>query len=214
MDSEFLTLLKEIENARKGGFVKIALYAALSVIDTCAKVEYPECQAQSKRYIEWCKSYLYDNAVATTYRLTHVKNGVERFAEELYSLRCNVLHESNIEITNDKERYVNPLRQYIITSASTSEFCAAIIVVNEPYQYQSIDIGWLVSYIYCKALQYYENAEKENREKLDAINQFFIDERNIENLSKTWSMETLNKRSQRSENSKKSKNNGKTIIEK
>lgn len=219
--SEFIQLLDEIECCRMRGFIRPALYMALSVIDSCASVAYPEYSIQEtyKRYAKWIKEFLYDDELAYKYYYYYIcnnstdgiinirplKDAPDKIADEIYSLRCNLFHSSNIEITSDSQkRFVNISRVYVITPNSESEYgCGQLYISHWEHGYKPVDIGCLLIQIYKKAKEYYLTADAEIQKKLNAINEYVVDERNEnwrEKYYELTDLRQLNKRVHRNDN--------------
>ena len=59
--SHFIDYCDEIRAARKNGFARVALPAAIALPDICARVEYPELSSNKKvgeRYKKWIQTFL------------------------------------------------------------------------------------------------------------------------------------------------------------
>lgn len=216
MNSSFLKIVSEIESARIAGFIRPALYESISLIDLCGKVEY-QTDKTKERFINWTKQYLYDDTLAYAFwnipisewfnsdkdKISeYVETTADKFANEIYQLRCNLFHEGTVDNRKDRgdKKRVSPLRLYKITPMSSCGVYAGIMKDrNEPYQYQSVDIGLLIEHICRKAKMYYESGTASTKQTLDEIDEFFVDQRSddfFEEIGKVWTVEKLSKRSQ------------------
>lgn len=216
MNSSFLKIVSEIESARIAGFIRPALYESISLIDLCGKVEY-QTDKTRERFINWTKRYLYDDTLAYAFwnipiseRLNsdedkiseYVETTADKFANEIYQLRCNLFHEGTVDNRKDRgdKKRVSPLQLYEITPMSSCGVGVCIMKnPNEPYQYQPVDIGLLIEHICRKAKMYYESGTASAKQTLDEIDEFFVDQRNddfFEEIGKVWTVEKLSKRSQ------------------
>lgn len=215
MNSSFLKIVSEIESARVAGFIRPALYESISLIDLCGKVEY-QTDKTKERFINWTKQFLYDDMLAYTfwnipisewlnsdeYKISeYVKTTADKFANEIYQLRCNLFHEGTVDNRKDRgdKKRVSPLRLYEITPMSSCRVDVGIMKnPNEPYQYQPVDIGLLIEHICRKTKIYYESGTTSIKQMLDETDEFFVDQRSndfFKEIGKVWTAEKLNKRS-------------------
>lgn len=91
-------IIEEINNCLSHELLIAGLTLSLTLIDACARVEYPNQPVNNKRYKQWYQEFVVD-------KIFDVDLGVdERFkplypnSDEIYSLRNNMLHESNPKI--------------------------------------------------------------------------------------------------------------------
>ncbi|MGM9635315.1 MAG: hypothetical protein ACI3YE_04090 [Candidatus Avispirillum sp.] len=74
-----------------------ALFLSLALIDTCAKIEYPKMKPQKKPfyndYMKWI-----DNFYIPMYE--HTPSDPIITANDMYTLRCKILHEGTIFLNN------------------------------------------------------------------------------------------------------------------
>lgn len=215
MNSSFLKIVSEIESARIAGFIRPALYESISLIDLCGKVEY-QTDKTKERFINWTKRFLYDDTLAYAFwnisisewlnsdedKISeYVKTTADKFANEIYQLRCNLFHEGTVDNRKDRgdKKRVSPLRLYEITPMSSCGVGVSIMKSpNEPYQYQPVDIGLLIEHICRKTKMYYERGTASTKQTLDEIDEFFVDKRSddfFEEIGKVWTVEKLSKRS-------------------
>lgn len=201
MNSSFLKIISEIESARIAGFIRPALYESISLIDLCGKVEY-QTDKTKERFINWTKQFLYDGMLAYAFGnipnlewlnsdeniiSEYVKTTADKFANEIYQLRCNLFHEGTVDNRKDRgdKKRISPLRLYEITPMSSCNVGVSIMKnLNEPYQYQPVDIGLLIEYICRKTKIYYENSTASIKQVLDEIDEFFVDQRSNDFLKK------------------------------
>lgn len=78
-----------------------ALMVALTLPDICGHLEYPELGSQ-KRYVNWFNKYMLDkySFKVKVDRTPHVFLS----GEDCYALRCALLHEGDIDITEQRAR--------------------------------------------------------------------------------------------------------------
>lgn len=89
---ERIDFLKEdIKNKRTNNYGGLCL--AFSLVDACAKIEYPKEKSVGKRYRDWLGVYYVG---VQEPELTQIKRP-KLTAKEFYSTRCNFLHESTID---------------------------------------------------------------------------------------------------------------------
>ena len=99
---DFSDLLKEIEICLKEKHYIAALMMALTIPDSCGKMEYPK-EKNTSRYKKWYSNFV-DNV---NYINEHILQPDEPknpwlSADLVYSIRCNMLHENESKI-DDKD---------------------------------------------------------------------------------------------------------------
>lgn len=98
-------VIEEIRKSLDNGCPFAALSLSLILIDSCAKIEFPEL-GNKKRYIAWYDRHLTEkpsNGETSDYHFHGIENLPEINGETIYSLRCSVLHEGNPKI---EEKYI------------------------------------------------------------------------------------------------------------
>lgn len=80
-------LIDEINKALNAGLYLVALNSALTLPDICGKAEYPDCKT-GERYKKWYSEYVKDGDLP---------------ANIVYKLRCNMLHQGDVEPECGKE---------------------------------------------------------------------------------------------------------------
>ena len=137
-------LINEITQALNAGLYLVALNSALTLPDICGKAEYPEIK----------------------------KNG-DLPADIVYKLRCNMLHQGDVEPECGKETKFE-LQTNAFTAPLGIEFCFHTDVTHadgtseEKY---TVYVGYLCSVI-CQAAQNYYN---QNKDKFGFLNLNIVD---------------------------------------
>lgn len=185
--SHFIDYCNEIESARKNGFARVVLPAAIALPDICGRIEYPNRSGNKNvgwRYREWIQTFLkgvcpiestltclhckknYDTTTGSTCGDNCKKQeeaynyGIAQLATRLYQLRNNVTHEGNLQ----GEHYLFDL------AYSDAEFPIQMqSFTNGKWSYGKpvINLGVLIYALCSNAIQYYENACTEKQAKLD-----------------------------------------------
>ncbi|MGE9312899.1 hypothetical protein ACLOAU_14725 [Niabella sp. CJ426] len=86
-----MTFTEEIYHAYNSKYYQIALNSLFVIPDNCAALQDPDGKTSGKKYKEWCNKYYLSRY---EYEIT---------AEDLYSIRCSLLHQSSIN-ANSKMR--------------------------------------------------------------------------------------------------------------
>lgn len=184
--SHFIDYCDEIRAARKNGFARVALPAAITLPDICARVEYPELSSNKKvgeRYKKWIQTFLKginpeeancpclncekraDSPIefscnGCTLQEKAYAEGIKQLAIQLYELRNNITHEGNIQI-----------KYYLVDLAySDAKFPMHMQPYsNGQYLYRKplMNLGVLIDAFCLSAIRYYENTSDEKKEKLD-----------------------------------------------
>lgn len=154
-------LIKEIDIALNNKLYLTALTAALTLPDVCGKAEYPDSKTK-KRYTDWFNKYVPDAGIP---------------AENVYALRCSLLHEGSID-----DNIKNNIRFKLMTNEYTQpfglEFCFKSNIKHENGSSEdgvTVYVGFLCTIICDAASEYY----KANKEKFSFLNY------EIHELSKT-----------------------------
>lgn len=82
-------LLGEMLHAADAGLGLVALSAAVSIPAICASLEMENGRSQREEYLAWCRSNLLSRE---GFRLIS--------AEELYSIRCGLLHQGQVALSS------------------------------------------------------------------------------------------------------------------
>lgn len=92
--------IDEINKALESELYILALMGTLVLIDSCAKVEYPNIESNKKRYIQWYDNFIFDKIYGNAPKLVNKigKETPKLTGEVVYSLRCSLLHEDNPNI--------------------------------------------------------------------------------------------------------------------
>ena len=90
---DFLGKINSIHAAYEAGLYEPALALALTLPDICSKVEYPNEEHVTKRYIEWCDAHIFTE--------TPTDPDVAFTGAALYQLRCHFLHNGDNDIFKD-----------------------------------------------------------------------------------------------------------------
>lgn len=115
-----LTILNEIDRALSCEMYVSALNLVLTVPDICGKAEYPQL-CVGKRYIAWFDEWI------GQYEKSALKEGEVRTpylsGEMVYRLRCNVLHQGNINIDKGEIKDTdNQINRFILLVQKKNEF--------------------------------------------------------------------------------------------
>ena len=99
--SKFLLLVDEINACRIQGFVRMSLHAALSLPDICAQSEAPNARKGDGPQGEVCTKGKHGSAYKAwwnKYSMKYLKREPLLSGKQLYSLRNNLFHGSNIYV--------------------------------------------------------------------------------------------------------------------
>ena len=185
--SHFVDYCDEIEKARKQGFGRVVLPAAISLPDICGGVEYPELKGPKnvgERYKRWIKEYLKgvcpieETLVCVKCRSQADKRvvckddcptrdsayieGMANLADRLYGLRNNLTHEGNMT----GEHYLFDV------ACSDAEFpIQGQAFVNGKWQYGKpvVNMGSLIFSLCIDAVEYYNGVDEDKKKLLDTF---------------------------------------------
>jgi len=126
-------LIEEIRKSLDNGCPFAALSLSLVLIDSCAKIEFPEL-GNKKRYITWYDKHLTEklsDEEINNCRFHCIENIPEINGETIYSLRCSALHEGNPKIDEKYIPYFELLYQEIEGSRCTYYTCEYEEIMDE-----------------------------------------------------------------------------------
>lgn len=184
--SHFVDYCNEIESARKNGFGRVVLPAAISLPDICGKVEYPDLSGNKnvgERYKKWVQTFLKGVCpIESTLECLECQRnntsekftcgdscqkqdetydyGIVQLAKRLYQLRNNVTHKGDLQ----GEHYLFDL------AYSDAEFPIQMQSFTDgkwSYGKPVVNLGVLINALCLNAIRYYENADTEKKAKLD-----------------------------------------------
>ena len=92
-------IIKEIDLCLSRGCYIVATMAALTLPDICGRAKYPDMEKQTKqRYIKWFDEYIgeYEKDPEDDLGMPYLSG------ELVYSLRCFMLHQGDVNIDNKK----------------------------------------------------------------------------------------------------------------
>ena len=139
-------LINEINIALNNGLYLTALISALTLPDVCGKAEYPQLKT-SARYTRWYDAFVKDGNLS---------------ADDVYALRCGLVHEGNIEPKRtDNVKFVLMSNEY--TQPLGIDFCFDSLITHADGSSErkiTVYVGFLCTAI-CKAAQAYYQANKE-----------------------------------------------------
>jgi|GEM_PF-6725125 len=181
--SHFIEYCEEIEKARKQGFGRVVLPAAISLPDICGKVEYPNTGV-GHHYKQWTKDFLKGVCpIEATISCLNCHNlnsemnvckdncptqdsaytdGMEHLANRLYGLRNNLTHEGDMK----GEHYLFDMAysnaEYPIQSQS---------FVDGKWQFGRpvVNMGVLIYALCSNAIEYYNHADEYKKVQLDTF---------------------------------------------
>lgn len=176
--SKFESLLDEIESCRKAGFVKPALFVAVSLPDICG--EYLACEEKiwpqqkkdrtKMKYVTWYKRYIAPN----------IQNLVLS-AEDAYGVRNRLVHGANMS----SSRYSMPVL-FDCSELASRPFPPIITTVGMS-MYKIVNAGVVIQGIVNAARQFYNERSVTNLEKrqrfLDDFDRYVFSNNCMENLS-------------------------------
>lgn len=139
-------VVDEINIALNNGLYLVALTSALTLPDVCGKAEYPD-KKTGERYKQWYTNYVKDGSIP---------------AEQVYSLRCNLLHEGSAE-GKDSDNFHFILMTNQFTQSLGIDFCFSTGITHadgSSEQKITVYVGFLCTAI-CRAVQAYYQANKE-----------------------------------------------------
>ena len=145
-----------------------ALYVSLSLIDTCAKIEYniPSIKNHDNkdsyvnRYVNWLNQYylpLYEKDI----------NNPMIPANAIYQYRCSVLHESTNYIDkNNRKKYndIKDLYRIILTTDSSHRNKSAVSNGKETIEEIQLNVKKFVEEIIYSILKWMENKSDKDYE--------------------------------------------------
>ena len=192
--SHFIDYCEEIEKARKQGFGRVVLPAAISLPDICGKVEYPDTGV-GYHYKQWTKTFFKGvcpiEATITCLNCHNQKpeinackddcptqdntyiDGMEHLATRLYGLRNNLTHKGDMK----GEHYLFDMAYSEVEfPIQTQSF------VNGKWQFGKpvVNMGALIHTLCYNAIEYYNNADDNKKMQLDSFDKevFYSDDMN------------------------------------
>ena len=93
-------LLISVDKAIESQNYYAGLFIALTLPDICGKIQFPK-KSSKELYVDWFNQYLKGNYIGLTPRDTPFLTG-----EDLYSFRCQLLHEGSEDISNQNARRI------------------------------------------------------------------------------------------------------------
>ena len=181
-----LELIKDIEETLENGNIRCSLGMALTLPDICGTVEFPEYKDEvSKRYVEWCKKYLFNQGFLPSYiidldNLDNVREKSRIIEPEMcFKLRCAYLHSGNLEL-NQRAKDSFPKFHLRLTSSNDNGIYVGKITNSENGEVTDvhIDARNLIKVLCNAAKEYYENSDKksefENHHRLYQQPHFFL----------------------------------------
>ena len=150
-------LIDEINVALNSGLHLIALIAALTLPDVCGKAEYPKLKV-GERYTTWLSNYISDNQLP---------------ADEVYALRCSLLHEGSTN-ADGGSGVMFKLQTNRFAQQLGIEFCVASTVTRRNKTREktvTVYVGYLCSVICKAAKEYYV----QNKDKFSFLNYRIVD---------------------------------------
>lgn len=91
-------IIEEINKCVSNELLIAGLTLSLTLIDACARVEYPAQPENNKRYKEWYQKFIVDEISDDDFNSDQRFRSLYPNSDEIYSLRNNLLHESNPKI--------------------------------------------------------------------------------------------------------------------
>ncbi|MDC0535543.1 hypothetical protein OAO18_07010 [Francisellaceae bacterium] len=98
-------LIKAVKDSLESENYISALYLAITLPDICARLESSDGKTSKAKYIEWFDKYLskyYIHSVGADHKEHIFLNG-----NDMYALRCSVLHEGTLNIKHQKSKKVH-----------------------------------------------------------------------------------------------------------
>ena len=179
---KFQELLNEACEVNKLGYPIPALYMVFSLVDRCSKVAYHDDKSVGFRFKKWIEGYVYNANVGLSWycyfhgdefleqyesSLKHIAEHrldfQKKFADEMYTLRCNLMHEGDI-CSEYKNRIYEDNGYSPITFGN----------VNTPYGYEIIDVSSLVGCLSGGLEKYYSESPIEIKQKLDEFGRSLV----------------------------------------
>lgn len=96
-----------------------ALYLAITLPDICARLEAENAKTSPSKYVAWFNHYLahyYRFKIGASMETSVFLNG-----EDLYALRCSMLHEGHTDIAHQKIRQVLDRFHFTIDSSHCNQ---------------------------------------------------------------------------------------------
>lgn len=98
-------LVYSVNKALENGNYIAALYLSLTLPDICARIESADHKTSKTKYIEWFNAYLshqYKHRIGS-----QKKEHVFLTGDDLYALRCAVLHEGRLDISKQNAKKIH-----------------------------------------------------------------------------------------------------------
>ncbi len=98
-------LINSVNKSLDNGNYISALYLSLTLPDICARIESIDNKTSKKKYIEWFNAYLsqqYKHRIGS-----ENKEHVFLTGDDLYALRCAVLHEGRLDISEQSAKKIH-----------------------------------------------------------------------------------------------------------
>lgn len=117
-------LMDDIRRALDAKALFSALALSFALVDECAKIEYSDIKSQRKRFEKWAKEYL-TTEKSVEDRTTDFGEVLPVFdEEEIYQLRCCILHEASSDIDfNDEEKITDEENRKVLFTLILDNTC-------------------------------------------------------------------------------------------
>ncbi len=134
-----------------------ATYVSLSLVDACAKIEYPVITNNKARYIEWLKNFFIPLHERD-------KDNPMLPSKDIYHFRCSILHESSTSINLNKQSDYNKknIQNFILTTTSSHRNVA----ISGKFKEIQINIHKFIEEI-LESIEVWMSKKKEEEYKLD-----------------------------------------------
>ena len=158
-------IISDCEQALEHELYFAALNLALTLVDICAKAEYPKEKKNSKRYIDWYEEYIGQFEKSCSCSEMPYPSG-----KVIYSLRCSMLHQGTPNVEENKcnitkfELIVEKKKENGVYACQSRGF-------SEKERELSLNVRTLCWKICRVAKKYYET----NKERFDFFNYHLID---------------------------------------
>ena len=138
-----------------------ALYLALTLPDICARLESDDGKSNRTKFIAWYDTYMADkyNKRMAGGRIHPFLNG-----NDLYALRCAMLHEGGSEIKDQSARKV--LDRFRFTVGSTH--------CNQIYNTLQLNVINFCNDVCESVLAWYKSFKEDHKDKLNRIEELVI----------------------------------------
>lgn len=169
--SKFLLLVDEIDTCRIQGFVRMSLHAALSLPDICAQSEAPNAREGDVPQGKACPKGKHGSAYKAwwnKYSWKYLKRKPLLSGKQLYSLRNNLFHGSNIYIQGKNGVPI----MIDISGAATCKYPPNIRHLSLPHS--PLNAGVLIAEVLNTARYFYMTSNVSIRAFLDGFERFTI----------------------------------------